>query len=128
MLEEATRLSRSHAKADTNFTAIAAIVATWAKVEPWGYRNVFAGVNTFQAAIVTDYKQSYVLFGYNCGEMSWSSSATYPTSPVIGFNAGGVIYKNHALSYSKVSHKIACSPSREYRLTVNIGFNDNSLF
>ena len=110
VLEKATQLSRSHANADTNFTALAVIVATWAQVEPWGYRRVYAGVNTFQAAIVTDYEQSYVLFGYNCGEMTWSSSATYPTSPVIGFNGGGVIYKNHALSYSKKSHDIACPP------------------
>ena len=88
VMERATQLSRSHANADTNFTALAVIVATWAQVEPWGYLTKYAGVNTFQAAIVTDYEQSYVLFGYNCGEMTWSSSATYPTSPVIGFKRG----------------------------------------
>ena len=113
VLERATILSRSHAKADTNFTALAVIVATWARVEPWGYASALTGVNTFQAAIVTDYEQSYVLFGYICGEMSWSSSATYPTSPVIGFNAGGVIYSNHFLSYQSTSHTIDCILKRD---------------
>ena len=108
VVDEATQLSITHAGADTTFRALAVIVATWAQVEPWGYEKVYAGVNTFQAAIVTDYESSYVLFGYTCGELSWSSSATNPTSPVIGFGAGGTLSSNHHLSYQPNSHHIAC--------------------
>ena len=108
VVAEATELSQAQAGAPLNFTAQAVIVATWSEVVPWGYRRVHVGTNTFQAALVTDFEQTYALFGYNCGEMSWSSSATYPTKPVIGFNAGGVFYSNHFLSKNDFSHRIGC--------------------
>ena len=108
VIEDATQLSITHAGADTTFRALAVIVATWAQVVPSGHEKVYVGVNTFQAAIVTDYETTFVLFGYKCGELSWSSSATYPTSPVIGFGAGGILSSNHHLSYSKNSHNIGC--------------------
>ena len=108
LIEEATQLSITHAGADTTFTALAVIVATWAQVVPWDYEKVNVGVNTFQAAIVTDYESTFVLYGYKCGELSWSSSATNPTSPVIGFGAGGTLSSNHHLSHQPISHRIAC--------------------
>ena len=94
--------------APPNFAALAVVVATWSEVVPWGHRSVSVGSNTFQAALVTDYEQTYTLFGYNCGEMSWSSSAIYPTLPVIGFNAGGRLYSNHFLSKNLRSNEIGC--------------------
>ena len=106
VVAEATELSQAQAGAPLNFTAQAVIVATWSEVVP--YQSLYVGTNTFQAALVTDYEQTYVLFGYNCGEMSWSSSTLYPTKPVIGLNAGGVLFFNHRLSKMTRSHQIGC--------------------
>ncbi|KAI6645950.1 Mucin-like protein [Oopsacas minuta] len=118
VIEEATQLSISHANADTNFKALAVIVATWSEVVPWGYKTGDMERNTFQAAMVTNYEQTYTLYGYNCGDMSWSGSPAYPTSPVIGFNAGGVLNANHRFSYQPNSHEIACRLSMNFTLTI----------
>lgn len=54
--------------------------------------------NTFQAILITDETQSYVVFIYMCGLMEWDNTAT------IGYTANGDSFDNHDPS----SNEIAC--------------------
>ena len=58
--------------------------------------------NTFQGILITDGKQSYTVFIYQCGSMEWYRS------PTIGFQADSTLYKNHDLSGKSTSEDIAC--------------------
>jgi len=51
---------------------------------------------------VTDGDQSYVVFTYQCGAVTWPGNAT------IGFNAGGTLFQNHPLSGTTAASDIAC--------------------
>jgi hypothetical protein len=58
--------------------------------------------NSYQGLVITDGRDSFAVFTYQCGAMTWSGNAT------IGFNAGGSQYENHPLSGSSITRSIAC--------------------
>ena len=52
--------------------------------------------------VVTDGTDSYALYIYQCGSMSWHGRAT------VGFNAGGSLFDNHPLSGNSSINSLAC--------------------
>lgn len=74
--------------------------------------------------MITDGQESYALFIYQCGAMSWNGNAT------VGFNAGGTWFENHPLSGTSKIDSVACLnytsavwTSLVYKLTPNGMFN-----
>ena len=51
--------------------------------------------NTFQAIMITDGSQTFVVYTYKCGDIQWDH--LYYTS-TIGYNIGGFHYNNYASS------------------------------
>ena len=58
--------------------------------------------NSHQGIVITDGTDSFAVFTYQCGAMTWSGNAT------IGFNAGGSQFENHPLSGSSMTQSIGC--------------------
>lgn len=58
--------------------------------------------NSYQGIVITDGIESYALFIYQCGAVSWHGSAT------VGFNAGGTWFENHPLSGTRNVASVAC--------------------
>ena len=58
--------------------------------------------NSYQGIVITDGTDSFAVFTYQCGAMTWSGNAT------IGFNAGGSQFENHPLSGSSIAQSIGC--------------------
>ena len=52
----------------------------------------FQEPNTFQGILLTDGRQSFAVFTYECGLLGWSTGA------VVGFTGEGGFYGNHPLS------------------------------
>ena len=52
--------------------------------------------------VITDGSESYALFTYQCGSMSWHGNAT------VGFNAGGTLFENHPLTGTSSANSVAC--------------------
>ena len=74
--------------------------------------------NSYQGIVVTNGTESYAVFIYQCGAVSWHGNAT------VGFNAGGTWFENHPLSGTRRVASIACLNSTTsvwtnlvYRLT-----------
>jgi len=59
--------------------------------------------NSYEGLVITNRTESYAVFTYLCGALSWHGNAT------IGFNAGGTLYKNYPGSGSSSVHSIACT-------------------
>ena len=79
--------------------------------------------NTYQAIVITDGLQSFVIYTYECGLMEWSGFGAYPT---IGFNAFGDYYDNHPLTGQPAANDIACFNQTRwnnvvYSLTRSVG-------
>lgn len=58
--------------------------------------------NTYQGIVITDGVESYAVFVYQCGAMSWHGNAT------VGFNAGGTWFDNHPLSGTSNANSVSC--------------------
>ena len=58
--------------------------------------------NTWQGLVITDGIESYALYIYRCGDMTWAYS------PTIGFNAAGNSFANHPDTGSTNAEEIAC--------------------
>lgn len=58
--------------------------------------------NTFQAIVITDGTDSYSVYTYKCGELTW------PGSAIIGFNAPLMDYTNDPFSGNSAD-SIACT-------------------
>lgn len=58
--------------------------------------------NSYQGIVITDGTDSFAVFTYQCGAMTWSGNAT------IGYNAGGSQFENHPLSGSSNTESIGC--------------------
>lgn len=58
--------------------------------------------NSYQGIVITNGTDSFAIFTYQCGAMTWSGNAT------IGFNAGGSHFENHPLSGTSSAKSIAC--------------------
>ena len=58
--------------------------------------------NSYQGIVITDGRESYALFTYQCGSMSWHGNAT------VGFNAGGTLYENHPLAGTSSANSVSC--------------------
>ena len=58
--------------------------------------------NTYQGILITDGRNSYAVFIYQCDAMGWSGSAT------IGYYASGDFYENHNLSSTSTANRVAC--------------------
>ena len=52
--------------------------------------------------VITDGTESFALFIYQCGAVSWYGNAT------VGFNAGGTWFENHPLSGTSSVSSVAC--------------------
>ena len=52
--------------------------------------------------MITDGTESYAVFIYQCGAVTWHGNAT------IGFNAGGTWFENHPLSGTFSADSVAC--------------------
>jgi hypothetical protein len=63
--------------------------------------------NTYQAVVITNGTESFVVFTYQCGAMTWHGNAT------IGFNAGGTWFENHPFSGTVNANLIACTNSSQ---------------
>lgn len=63
--------------------------------------------NTFQAVVITDGTQNFLMYTYQCDLMNWSGvgEGSYAT---IGYNLNGV-FENHPLSGYPEVHTIGCS-------------------
>lgn len=74
--------------------------------------------NTFQAILITDETQSYVVFTYMCGLMEWENTAT------IGYTANGDSFDNHDPS----SDEIACvnSPDSDWSNVIYLLSEDDA--
>lgn len=65
--------------------------------------------------MVSDILRTYVLFIYACGEIQWSSMGSVIRrfrggGAVVGYNAAGDAFQNHALSgYSSIGDAISCT-------------------
>lgn len=80
---------------------------------------IFLQTNIFQGVLVTDYKRSYAVFTYYCGDLRFSGNAT------IGFVTGDGMFANHETSLRGNPQSIAClnSPASPW---VNIVYGINS--
>ena len=104
---------------DVNFNGTWMLLGFWEDVTPSGKSSPvsilmspfipqtmyfpYIQSSTFQAVLITNSTQSYAVFTYKCGELSWSENAT------IGFNVPIGPYKNHPLSDAAVDpDTIAC--------------------
>ncbi len=52
--------------------------------------------------MITDGAESYALFIYQCGAVSWHGNAT------VGFNAGGTWFENHPFSGTRNVASVSC--------------------
>lgn len=58
--------------------------------------------NSYQGIVITDGTESYALFIYQCGAVSWHGNAT------VGFNAGGTWFENHPFSGTRNVASVSC--------------------
>ena len=59
--------------------------------------------------------RTYALYTYTCGDIQWSSTGP-GRAAVVGYNAAGESFFNHALSgYSLIGDAVSCSVSRANR-------------
>ena len=59
--------------------------------------------------MVSDILHTYTLFTYACGEIQWSATGS-GRAAVVGYNAAGESFFNHALSgYSLIGDAVSCS-------------------
>ena len=58
--------------------------------------------NSYQAVVITNDTESFAVFTYQCGSVSWHGHAT------IGYNAGGTLFENHKLSGMNTANSVAC--------------------
>ena len=58
--------------------------------------------NTWQGLVITDGTESYAIFIYRCGDMTWAYN------PTIGFTAAGSSFANHPNTGSTNAEEIAC--------------------
>ena len=68
-----------------------------------------------------DGTNSYTVFTYRCGDMTWTSH-----HPVIGFNAAGSSFVNHFYTGSRYAEGIAClntPDSQWYNLVYQISLS-----
>ena len=75
-----------------------------ARVHVYGLYAYIPQTNSFQVVAVTDGRDSYAVFTYQCGHMDWSSSAS------IGFSTGDGSYyfREHQLSGDTNANAVAC--------------------
>ena len=69
--------------------------------------------NTFAAAVVTDRRQSYAVFAYECGGINWGDEA------VIGFKGSGSLFDSHPLS-SGAATDVDCTEGEVTTLVYNL--------
>ena len=66
-------------------------------------------VNNYQAVVVTDVLQTYVVFSYMCDDIQWSAVGQNKAA-VVGFNANGLFFQNHPLSgFPGVGRGVSCT-------------------
>jgi hypothetical protein len=58
--------------------------------------NCVIQVNTYQGLVITDGTNSYTVFLYRCGDISWYSA------PTIGFNAAGSSFANNTNDFNQI--------------------------
>ena len=58
--------------------------------------------NTWQGLVITNGTESYAVFIYRCGDMTWGYS------PTIGYSAAGSSFANHPNTGSTNAEEIAC--------------------
>ena len=80
----------------------------------------FLQTNNYQAILITNNLDTYVLYVYTCGEMQWSSLGQ-SRAAVVGYNAEGNFFQNHPSSgFSTIADAISCgSPQRRRRKRQN---------
>ena len=90
--------------------------------------TMISQVNTWQGLVVTDGTNSYAVFTYRCGDMTWAYN------PTIGFNAAGSSFANHPNTGSSNAEEIAClnSPQSQwynlvYQISLPNATNETSL-
>ena len=71
--------------------------------------------NTFQGLVITNGFQSYAVFTYRCGLLSWSGNAT------IGYKGEGDSFENYILS-GNGARLVACLNSTSNTSWTNIIF------
>lgn len=62
-------------------------------------------MNSYQAIVITNGRQTFAVFTYNCGLLQWTGFGVHA---VVGFNAFGELFENHVLSGSLDIGDIAC--------------------
>ena len=68
---------------------------------------MYVQTNNYQAIIVSDSVDTFVVFNYMCGEMQWSGLSN---PAVVGYNANnGRVYENHpASNLHYIDHAVSC--------------------
>ena len=81
---------------------------------------IFLQTNNYQAILITNNLDTYVLYVYTCGEMQWSSLGQ-SRAAVVGYNAEGNFFQNHPSSgFSTIADAISCGvPQRRRRKRQN---------
>lgn len=64
--------------------------------------SFWSQTNTYQAILITDGMESYAIFIYLCGALTWSGSAT------VGYNADGVLHTSFPLSGTDDVKLVSC--------------------
>lgn len=111
LLGNLSQLAVQYSGAPVGFSAVSVLAVTWYRVGYYPWMSGTLHENTFQAVLVTDFSTTHVLYGYNCGEMSWSYSDMSTVAynyPFIGYLTSGVLLEEHSLSRRSNSHSIAC--------------------
>ncbi len=71
--------------------------------------------NNYQAILVTNNLDTFVIYIYMCGEMQWSSLGRNKAA-VVGYNSEGNFFQNHPASgYDIVADIISCGIKQENR-------------
>ena len=84
--------------------------------------------NNYQAVIVSNVIDTYVVFTYMCGDIQWSSVGGSGAA-VVGFNAEGDVFQNHPQSgYDSIGNAVSCvvelGRRRRREANVNVTRND----